>query len=122
MGRGREFDISRNGLIGCIWFGAMARPTTNKISENNIPRGRGRPKGSLNKSTADIKALAQVHAPKAMRELARLAENAESEAARVAAIKELFDRGFGKASQLIGSDPDAPLPSGLVVHFAKTGE
>lgn len=97
----------------------MARPTANKITENNIPRGRGRPKGSLNKSTADIKALAQVHAPKAMKELARLAEHAESEAARVAAIKELFDRGFGKASQLVGSDPDNPLPPGFTVNLVK---
>jgi hypothetical protein len=51
-----------------------------------------------------------------MVELARLAVEAESEAARVAAIKELFDRGYGKARQLIGSDPDNPLP-GLVVEY-----
>lgn len=59
----------------------------------------GRKRGTPNKATADIKALAQVHASKAMTELARLATEAESEAARVAAIKELFDRGFGKAKQ-----------------------
>lgn len=90
------------------------------IKRGGARPGAGRPKGVPNKITADIKALAQVHAPKAMRELARLAEHAESEAARVAAIKELFDRGFGKASQLVGSDPEHPLPTGMVVHLVKT--
>lgn len=67
----------------------------------------GRQKGTPNKATADIKALAMEHAAKAMSELARLATEAESEAARVAAIKELFDRGFGKARQ--GVDIDASI-------------
>lgn len=75
----------------------------------------GRQKGTPNKATADIKALAQKHAPEAMRELARLATSAESEAARVAAIKELFDRGFGKARQPItgGEEEDRPLQVAL---------
>jgi hypothetical protein len=34
-----------------------------------------------------------------IKELIRLATKAESEAVRVAAIKEMFDRGFGKATQ-----------------------
>lgn len=59
----------------------------------------GRTAGTPNKATAEIKALAQKHAPAAVKELARLAEKAESEAARVAAIKELLDRGYGKAAQ-----------------------
>lgn len=82
--------------------------------------GAGRPKGSLNKATADIKALAMEHAPSAMAELARLATKAESEAARVAAIKELFDRGFGRPSQAlaVGGDPNAPpIQSELTVKF-----
>jgi cob(I)alamin adenosyltransferase len=64
----------------------------------------GRTKGTLNKATAEIKALAQLHAEAAMTELARLATSAESEAARVAAIKELFDRGYGKATQSVEMD------------------
>lgn len=68
----------------------------------------GRPKGSLNKATASIKALAQKHTPAAMKELARLATDAQSEAARVAAIKELFDRAYGKASQPVGGADDLP--------------
>jgi hypothetical protein len=62
--------------------------------------------------------LARNYAPEAMTELARLATQATSEAARVAAIKELFDRGFGKAAQLIGEDPDNPLPAMVGINVA----
>lgn len=60
---------------------------------------RGRPLGSLNKATADVKALAQQYTEGALKELARLALGAESETARVAAIKEILDRGHGKSRE-----------------------
>ena len=41
-------------------------------------------------------------------ELGRLALQAESETARVSAIKELLDRGYGKAPQAITRDPESP--------------
>src|SRR5262245_54567988 len=63
--------------------------------------GSGRKKGTPNKVTAEIKELAQQYGPEAIAELARLATQAESEAARVAAIKELLDRGYGRAMQPI---------------------
>lgn len=75
----------------------------------------GRAKGTPNKATADIKALAMAHAPTAMRELARLATKAESEAARVAAIKELFDRGFGKAKQSV--EVDGSVTGAVTVQY-----
>lgn len=59
--------------------------------------GAGRKAGVPNKATQEIKALAQKHGPEAIAELARLAKSAESEQARTAAIKELLDRGYGKA-------------------------
>jgi hypothetical protein len=79
-----------------------------------MPKGvrlGGRQKGTPNKATADIKALARVHAPAVIAELARLALHAEGEAARVAAIKELLDRGYGKARQPLtgGDDDDNPI-------------
>lgn len=61
----------------------------------------GRPAGSLNKATADVRALAQQYTGEAIKELARLATQAESETARVAAIKELLDRGYGKSTQAL---------------------
>lgn len=72
-----------------------------------VPKGTrvgGRQKGTPNKSTADIKALAQNYTDAALKELARLATKAESETARVSAIKELFDRAYGKATQAIDLD------------------
>ena len=51
-------------------------------------RRGGRQTGTPNKATADVKALAQSYAPEAVKELARLALNAQSEQARVTAIKE----------------------------------
>lgn len=79
----------------------------------------GRAKGVPNKATADIKALAQVHALTAITELARLATAAESEQARVSAIKELLDRGFGKSKQALvgGDDDDNPIKTALTVSF-----
>lgn len=76
--------------------------------------GSGRPPGSTNKLTVDIKALAQSYGPRAIARLAELAGLAVDEAGRpidgspnhgvqVAAIKELTDRGFGKATQFLAS-------------------
>lgn len=62
----------------------------------------GRTAGTPNKATADVKALAAKHGPDAIKELARLAKSAESEPARVAAIKELLDRAYGKSAQPVG--------------------
>lgn len=87
---------------------------------SDTARRPGRPKGAHNKITADIKALAQKYTAKAMAELGRLSLEAESETARVAAIKELFDRGYGKATQLLGSDPSNPLPTTMAVNLIRT--
>ena len=65
----------------------------------------GRKPGSVNKSTAEIKGIAQQYGQQAIEKLAEMAglidgyEAAESEQARVAAVKEILDRGYGKATQ-----------------------
>lgn len=68
----------------------------------------GRVKGTPNKATADLKALCQGYTEDAVTELYRLSTKATSEQARVAAIKELLDRGYGKPAQsvAIGQDPE----------------
>lgn len=73
--------------------------------------GAGRPAGSPNKATADIKAIAREYTDEAMLALVNVIRSTESDAARVSAIKELFDRGFGKATTMIeGSlDVDATI-------------
>lgn len=67
--------------------------------------GAGRPKGAVAKTTAEIKALSQVYGERGVRRLAELAglvpdtPGADSPATQVMAIKEIFDRAFGKSVQ-----------------------
>jgi hypothetical protein len=80
-------------------------------------RRGGRQKGTPNKATADIKALAQDYGPAAIAELARMSgltgePGAQTEAARVACLKELLDRGYGRATQPLTGDGD-----GSPVHY-----
>lgn len=69
----------------------------------------GRVAGTPNKSTAEIKEAARAHGAEAIALLWRLATEAESDQAKIAAIKEILDRGYGKATQLIGGDNENPL-------------
>ncbi len=81
----------------------------------------GRRRGTPNKATAEVRALALTHAPAAVAELARLAVNAESEAARVSAIGMLLDRAHGKAlpGRLIKIDlPDTSSLEGITKALA----
>jgi hypothetical protein len=75
------------------------------MSAAGRPKGQtksgGRQPGSRNKATAEIKALAQEYAPAALKEAARLAKEAVSETARIAAIALVLDRAYGKAAQSI---------------------
>ena len=62
--------------------------------------GAGRPAGSQNRATIDMKArlsaLAREHTYTAFEALVDVAENGTSETARIAAATALLDRGFGK--------------------------
>lgn len=71
----------------------------------------GRPKGALNKATAEIKAAARKHGPEALKVLVELMKKADSEQARIAAAREVLDRGYGKATQPLGEDPTMPFVS-----------
>lgn len=87
--------------------------------------GQGRGKGSLNKNTKEIKALAREYGPEAVKKLASLAgllggPGSESEATQVAAIKELLDRGYGKATTIIaGDEGEAPVQVSMKVKFVR---
>ncbi len=61
--------------------------------------GAGRKPGSRNKATADVKAAAQRYTAEALNTLAAIMRAGENEAARIAASKELLDRGYGKPHQ-----------------------
>ena len=68
-------------------------------------RGKGRPKGALNKATKDIKELARELAPKATERLQKLLQS-DNESVALGAVKEVYDRAYGKATQPIAGDED----------------
>ncbi|GBQ08452.1 hypothetical protein [Saccharibacter floricola] len=68
------------------------------------PTGAGRKKGVPNKATADIRALAQEHGTEALNILRDIAKNGESDAARVAAARDILDRAYGKPRQTIDAN------------------
>ena len=76
-------------------------------------RPRGRPKGSVNKVTADIRAAAQAYTDDALATLAQIMKAGASEAARVAAANSILDRGFGKPRQAM--DVDAQVKTDVTV-------
>jgi hypothetical protein len=79
--------------------------------------GAGRKPGIPNRVTADIKALAQSYGPEAIEELVRILRKSENDNARIAAIKELFDRGYGKAAQAVivnGDEEGGPVQFSLI--------
>jgi len=74
--------------------------------------GSGRKPGVPNKNTGEIREVAQQYGPAVITRLAELAAltpgtPADSHAVQVAAMKELLDRGYGRATQPIAGDTDA---------------
>jgi hypothetical protein len=62
-------------------------------------RGKSGNPGGRPKVLADVQDLARQRVPAAITELAWLAVKAKSETARIAACRELLDRGYGKPRQ-----------------------
>ena len=73
----------------------------------------GRPKGVVDKIPAKIRALCLKAAPEAIAELQRLMQD-KNPAVRLAACKELLDRGIGKAAQPITGQDEGPV---IVKHI-----
>ena len=99
-------------------------------SEPGQRRG-GREKGTPNRSTTEIRELALEHGPAAVKELARLATEAQSEAARVQACNGIIERAYGKAvpgRPIVLQLPDTSTVEGVtkavaaVVQAAASGE
>ncbi len=74
--------------------------------------GAGRPKGAVNKATADIKAIAQQYGEQAMSTLFDIMLSSENDTARIAAAKEIIDRGYGKAKQQL----EAEISGGMSIQ------
>lgn len=79
--------------------------------------GAGRKPGVPNRVTADIKALAQSFGPEAIEKLVQIVRDSENDAAKISAIKELLDRGFGKAAQAVivnGDEEGGPVQFSVI--------
>ncbi len=78
-----------------------------------MPRtpGSGRKAGTPNKATAEIKEAARAEGPGVIKLFTALYKNPRKpDAVRMAAGRELLDRGYGKpCQQPAGSDPDEPI-------------
>ncbi len=79
--------------------------------------GAGRPKGSKDKVTTDIRAAAQEHGPAAVALLARLLNDSPSKTLRFKAAVELLDRGFGKPRQSSDVDLNMTGPPSVYLIF-----
>lgn len=78
-------------------------------------RGKGRVKGVPNKATAEIKDLARSYTAEAIEVLATVMRTSTSDAAKVAAVNAMLDRGYGKPSQaLTGEDGKALFPDEVI--------
>jgi hypothetical protein len=81
----------------------------------SLARGRreslqsGNP-GGRPKVLGEVQELTRQHAPSAIAELARLAVKANSETARIAAIRELLDRRYGRPRQAVEVSAPADNP------------
>lgn len=80
--------------------------------------GSGRKAGTPNKATADIKALAQQHGPEAIATLFTLMRKADTSQAKIAAAKELLDRGYGKPVQAVDASVSGGLGLSINVNFS----
>ena len=74
----------------------------------------GRRKGTPNKATAAVRALAQRHGADVIERLAQIAITSANEQAAIAAARELLDRGYGRPGQTAVSDGESPVRMEIV--------
>ncbi len=101
------------------------RTQKNPNSLANLRMGRGRPKGVPNKVTLALKAYAGQYTTEAVDALVTIGRSVEMPPqARVAAWREILDRGNGKPPQSmsVGGDPDNRTPVRQIIHQYVTDE
>jgi hypothetical protein len=69
----------------------------------------GRAKGTPNKVTVEIRAIAQRYGQEAIAALVRVMRTTEDPKVKVMAANSLLDRAYGKPAQTLLGDPEQPL-------------
>jgi hypothetical protein len=80
----------------------------------------GRKKGTPNKATAEIKAVAQQYGTEAIETLAEMMRGASDPKVRVMAANSLLDRGYGKPAQTLQGDAEDPIEVNMAAADAFT--
>lgn len=97
----------------------MSAEKTEAKTKGGRRPGSGRKPGTPNKITAEVKALAGDYAPEALEILASIARDKNSsDAARVAAAREILDRACGKPSQAVTAEINANVAAATAVDVS----
>ena len=91
------------------------RRETEKRRKVKFRKGQSGNPGGRPKVLGEVQELARQYAPKAIVELARLALKAKNETVRIAAIRELLDRGYGRPRQAMEVSVPADNPLQLLL-------
>lgn len=87
----------------------LGRDLVKEVKHERLNRG-GRLKGSKNRATAEVRELAQSFAPDIIITLAEISfSRTYPVAGRVAAMREILDRAFGKAPQALTGEGGGPI-------------
>lgn len=68
--------------------------------------GKGRPKGTPNKATVELKALAREYTQEAVAKLVEILRTSDNPTAIISAANSLLDRGYGKPSTVLSGDEE----------------
>jgi uncharacterized protein DUF5681 len=104
----------RGGQLRCAIMLPENRPVTER-RKLKFRKGQSGNPGGRPKVLGDVQEMARQHAPRIIVELARLALKAKSETARIAAIRELLDRGYGRPRQAMEVSVPADNPLQLLL-------
>jgi len=91
----------RSGMLPGNHKAGRKRSVSKRTTRKTVDRSADNP-------TIDIKSLARIYAPGAIRELARLSVEAQSESARISAIEKILDRAYGPLRTTAGTS-EKPL-------------
>lgn len=83
------------------------------------PRTGGRQKGTPNKATAEVKSIAREYGADVIARLAKIALHSKNEVAAISAGKELLDRGYGRALQMLSGPDEGPIPVSNTLDVSK---